>query len=151
MTHLAAITYIESLKKLAEAYTHELNDVLARKGDHSEDRNAIMKVSYHVRTISKLFKIDSNLFSSEFMAWLTKRAADGDPFSQDRLAFMTYHGVDVWQDYGRAFKLYTLAAEQGVPHAQYNLGVMYQHGVGVSQSDKESQKWYKLGTFRAKL
>ena len=53
-------------------------------------------------------------------------------------------GNGVKEDPKRAYKLYTLAANQGHHHAQFNLGRMYESGRGVIQSDALSFKFYKL-------
>ena len=53
--------------------------------------------------------------------------------SQLALGWMYSHGKDVRQDYGEAFKWYSMAAEQGNAVAEYNLGYMYQNGNGIPQ------------------
>jgi len=48
-------------------------------------------------------------------------------------------GVD--KDDKRAFKWYTLAADQGHADAQYGLGVMHSNGQSVEQSLTKAREW----------
>lgn len=61
--------------------------------------------------------------------------------SQLALGWMYSHGKDVRQDYGEAFKWYSMAAEQGNAVAEYNLGYMYQNGNGIPQDIAKAAKW----------
>jgi TPR repeat protein len=53
-------------------------------------------------------------------------------------------GTGVTQDYKKAVKWFTLAAEQGDASAQYNLGVMHSFGLGIIPDYKPAVKWFTL-------
>ena len=55
---------------------------------------------------------------------------------------MNYKGQIVDQDYQKAFKLYSLAAEQGDQKAQYNLGVLYRRAQGITQDHGKALAWF---------
>ena len=52
--------------------------------------------------------------------------------------------MGVPQDYKKAVKWFTLAAEQGDAVAQYNLGIMHSFGLGVVPNFGLAVKWYVL-------
>ncbi len=54
-----------------------------------------------------------------------------------------YFGQGVKQDYAKAVRPYTLAAEQGHAHAQCNLGAMYGNGQGVAKDEVKAVEWYR--------
>ena len=62
---------------------------------------------------------------------LEKLARQGELTAQIELANAYRKGIGVTQDYKRAVKWFTLAAEQGDAVAQYNLGIMHSFGLGV--------------------
>ena len=70
--------------------------------------------------------------------------------SQLALGWMYSHGKDVRQDYGEAFKWYSMAAEQGNAVAEYNLGYMYQNGNGIPQDIAKAAKWYEAAAEQGK-
>jgi len=51
-------------------------------------------------------------------------------------------------DYGEAYRLIKLLAQQGVPEAQYTLGLMYATGQGGVQDYAEAVKWYRRAAER---
>ena len=59
------------------------------------------------------------------VAVLTEAAAQGHMMAQVYLGEIYYYGWGVAQDYARAFKFSSMAAQQGDAGAQYNLGIMY--------------------------
>ena len=62
---------------------------------------------------------------------------EGDTNAQFYLALMYEKGAGVPQDPDKAFKWYTLAAEQGSPEAMFKLGVYYYDGSGGAAKDAE--------------
>ncbi len=57
---------------------------------------------------------------------------------------MYENGNCVPQDYTKAVKWYTLAAEQGIVGAQSNLGGMYYSGEGVVQDFVLAHMWHNI-------
>ena len=47
------------------------------------------------------------------------------------------------EDYAKAAKWYTLAAEQENIHAYYKLGIFYENGYGVPQDYTKAAEWYR--------
>ena len=84
---------------------------------------------------------------SEFET-LKKEAEAGEVLAQYNLAVSYDQGKGVDQDYKKAVKWYTSAADQGDLYAQSNLGVMYEEGHGVEQDYQEALKWYTMSAQR---
>ena len=61
----------------------------------------------------------------------------GDAGGQNGLGWLYHNGFVVQQDYGVAFELYTLSANQGFAMAQVNLGSMYAEGEGVTRTTRK--------------
>src|SRR5689334_15647862 len=59
------------------------------------------------------------------------------------LAELYFRGKKVQQNYKKAAKWFTKAAEQGNEWAQCGLGDLYRCGWGVQQNDEEAFKWYR--------
>ena len=74
---------------------------------------------------------------------IKKKAQDGDPESQNRLADMYHSGEGVEQDYKEAAKWYEKAAFQGHAEAQDSLAVMYSKGLGLEQNYEKAAEWYE--------
>ena len=75
---------------------------------------------------------------------LINDANKGYPSAQFKLGEMYSKGSGVPQDYNKAFKLQTGAAEQGNATAQRNLALMYYDGKGVIEDYVEAYKWALL-------
>ena len=58
-------------------------------------------------------------------------------------AMKYYDGDEVDQDYDKAFKLFSQAAELGYVDAQYYLGEMYSEGQGVEEDPERAFEWYQ--------
>ena len=56
----------------------------------------------------------------------------------------TADGARVEQDFAKALKWYTQAADQGHALAQFYLGMMYERGDGVLQNTSEAARLYQL-------
>ena len=81
--------------------------------------------------------------SSQNIATLKERVADGDANAQTNLADAYAFGKGVPQDYTQAAVWYRKAAEQGDAGAQYNLGVLYDGGLGLPQEHAQAAVWYR--------
>ncbi|MDR0845998.1 MAG: sel1 repeat family protein [Lactobacillales bacterium] len=69
-------------------------------------------------------------------------ALDGDAECQSDIGFAYLVGQLVSQDYDKALKWLSKAAEQGNPNAQSNLGYLYAEGVGVQSDTSIAIDWY---------
>ncbi len=78
---------------------------------------------------------------------LQKSAENGDEVAQMNLASIYFtglrdEGINIPQDYKKAFGLYENVAIQGVASAQAQVGYMYHHGKGIAKNEIEALKWY---------
>lgn len=71
---------------------------------------------------------------------LKKSAMLGNPFAQFELGKLYSSGVDVSRNYEKAFKWFTLAANQGNEQASYQLYYFYQHGMGIPKDPVMAEK-----------
>ena len=82
----------------------------------------------------------------EALKLLRESALRGNRFGQCNLAdlqgFHCNH-VLLSQNWGEAFRLYCLSANQGHPWAQYHLGECYEKGLGTRMDPPEAREWYK--------
>lgn len=74
---------------------------------------------------------------------LRVKAVLGSAEAQSDLGFLYGIGKGIPQDYTKAAKWFSKAAEQGDDRAQFNLGVMSANGQGVPQDYAEAVKWYR--------
>ena len=87
-----------------------------------------------------------------------------DSILQDRnraikYAYRNLNGVGIKLNYGRAYNIFKLFAENGDGEAYNALGMMYKHGLGVKQNDKKAlalfltaaEKGYAKGAYNAGL
>ena len=83
------------------------------------------------------------VFQNVSLAWAyyLDAAEQGHVLSQYRLAEMSYHGIAVPLNYGRAAEWYERAALAGHPQAQRMLGMMYASGIGVPRDPHRGQVW----------
>ncbi|PPR17581.1 MAG: hypothetical protein CFH37_01018, partial [Alphaproteobacteria bacterium MarineAlpha9_Bin7] len=81
------------------------------------------------------------VFQNVSLAWAhyLDAAEQGHVLSQYRLAEMSYHGIAVPLNYGRAAEWYERAALAGHRQAQRMLGRMYAGGIGVPRDPHRSQ------------
>lgn len=78
------------------------------------------------------------------LARVSPAAYAGDPVAQNRIGELYYHALaGEVRDFDRAFRWFTLAADQGNPDAQFNLGVLYQFGQGVPVDPAKAVFWYR--------
>lgn len=69
-------------------------------------------------------------------------AVTGNADAQNQLGDAYYDGIQIEQDYVKAFELYLLAAEQGHGRAQHNVAYAYANGIGTQKNTEEAIKWY---------
>lgn len=74
-------------------------------------------------------------------SWL---ASEGNPYAQNNLGSLYYHGNGVAQDYVKAVDWYMKAAKAGVSVAYNNLGHCYQKAHGVQRDYVTAQMWFML-------
>lgn len=60
-------------------------------------------------------------------------------------------GREVAQSYGKAFELYTRAAEQGDPVALYRLCLLYEHGTCVTKDLQKALDLYAKASERGNV
>ena len=75
---------------------------------------------------------------------LEKLAQAGNPEAQYHLGMMYNNGIGVNQDPGKAFALFSDAADSDEPLASYKVGCYYGGQFGVVQPDREKSLQYKL-------
>ena len=66
-----------------------------------------------------------------------------DPYSMLILGGLLLHGRLGEKDPGKAFDLFTKAAELGLPVAMNNIGLMFYEGNGVEQDYARAMEWFK--------
>jgi hypothetical protein len=76
-----------------------------------------------------------------YMAVVEKSYYDVNPETQFSRGTMYYKGEGVRQDYKKAVKWFTKAAEQGHTKSQFILALMYYDGEGVIEDYEEAYKW----------
>jgi TonB family protein len=74
-------------------------------------------------------------------SWL---AREGNPYAQNNLGSLYYHGNGVAQDHVKAVDWYMKAAKAGVSVAYNNLGHCYQKAHGVQRDYVKAQMWFML-------
>jgi TPR repeat protein len=68
-----------------------------------------------------------------FRKWLIQAAEEGSASAQAQLGDLYYTGLEIGEDYEKAFHMYSRAAQAGNPCGLYGLGIMYEHGRFVSR------------------
>lgn len=66
----------------------------------------------------------------------------------ERLKFLAkifFSGYGIYQDYERAFQMYSYLFEHGDESGVYYLGYMYEHGYGVEKDDQKALMYYRRG------
>jgi len=75
--------------------------------------------------------------------WLTRADAAGRASAQALLGWIYYQGIEVPQDYRKAYKFYAAAAISGDRFAQNNLGECYELGRGARADATRAFFWYR--------
>ena len=70
-------------------------------------------------------------------------ACSVDPQEANKLGLNYLNGDGVAQDYAKALKYFSQAAEQGVAEAQNKLGDMYEKGLGINKDYGQALSWYR--------
>ena len=87
-------------------------------------------------------KVSSFNMDEELLAKATELAEDGHPQACAYLGSQYYYGWEIEQDYAKAMKYLTVAAEAGDGMSQFLLGVMYGSGRGVEKDLDATYKWF---------
>jgi len=87
---------------------------------------------------------------AEAVKWFRIAAEQGYRSAQAELAFMSYYGEGMTQNYSQAILWFRKAALQGHDKAQYTLGEMYRDGKGCSNSIVNACVWWSLVQGRCK-
>ena len=77
------------------------------------------------------------------VAWLDKAVEQGNAEAALRLGEMALKGDRIPQDFSRAARLFTIAADAGIVQAQAELGVLYAEGKGVPQNQEKAISYLK--------
>ncbi|TAK77058.1 MAG: sel1 repeat family protein [Gammaproteobacteria bacterium] len=75
--------------------------------------------------------------------YLSKGAAEDDPFAENELGYMYAAGKGTPRDDEKALNYYQQAADHGLASAQYNLGLMYLHGRGTPPNKALAMQWFQ--------
>ena len=78
-----------------------------------------------------------------YREWLIQAAEEGSPSAQAQLGDLYYTGLEVKEDYERAFQMYSLAAQAGNPCGLYGLGIMYEHGRFVPRDPAKAFSFFE--------
>ena len=81
-------------------------------------------------------------YAEAVAAW-TNAAERGNARAQTHLGWMYSEGINVVQDYNKAFEWLESAAEQNYPLAQMHLGALYEKGEGVDQNACKAYIYYE--------
>ncbi len=81
---------------------------------------------------------------NQALGWYEKAAKNGQNSNASaRIGILYLDGQGVPQDYARAYKHLSEAANAGVPAAQYYLALMYEEGHGLKPNPAAALSWYK--------
>ena len=81
---------------------------------------------------------------NQALLWFEKAAQNGqNSDASARIGILYLEGQGIPQDYDKAYKHLSQAANAGVPAAQYFLALMYEEGNGVSANPTMALSWYK--------
>jgi serine/threonine protein kinase len=73
------------------------------------------------------------------MDWIQEQVKAGKHFG---------NWISQWQDFDKAFKLFSNAAKQKNLEAQYRLGLCFEHGLGTEQNHEKAVELYQLAIQR---
>ena len=78
-----------------------------------------------------------------YQDWLIKAAEEGTPSAQAELGDLYYTGLEVKEDFEKAFHWYSKAAEGGNPSGLYSLGIMHEHGRFVDRDPAKAFTYFE--------
>ncbi len=93
----------------------------------------IIIIFYSAKIIDNKIKFDD----------LIKKSIEGNAASQVNLGKAYEDGINVSQDYVKAFEWYEKAALQGNSDGQFNLGSLYFLGRGINQDYEKAVGWFE--------
>ncbi len=100
-------------------------------------------VSIAILFLCGLFWTVLPVYSAIDLDYLKTLADQGDVKSQVKLGELYRGGIEVKQDYKKAFSWYKKAAENGYAKGQRPLGVLYEMGQGTPVDLKKAAYWYQ--------
>ena len=102
--------------------------------------------SHCLAGIKEMHNVPHNVHPIETTYEILKiRADDGDAVAQFKLAIKFEEGINIDQNYEKAFKWYKLAAEAGIADACFKVAYYYDQGIGgVSIDYHQAIRWYTL-------
>jgi len=78
-----------------------------------------------------------------YREWLIQAAQEGSPSAQAQLGNLYYTGLEIREDYEKAFQMYSRAAQAGNPSGFYGLGIMYEHGRFVPRDPAKAFSFFE--------
>ena len=78
-----------------------------------------------------------------YQDWLIKATEEGNPSAQAELGDLYYTGLEMKEDYEKAFQWYSKAAEGENPSGLYSLGIMYEHGRFVDRDPAKAFAYFE--------
>lgn len=119
----------EAQKKALEKHLAKMNEEVAKTKGKTTEAKAKPQKDAPIASIGKLEDM----------------AKQGNTNAQLSLGNIYFEGrAGEKQNYRKAFKYYTMAAEGGNPEAMYNLGICYEGGFGILMRDTEKAvQWYR--------
>ena len=102
--------------------------------------------SHCLAGIKEMHNVPDNVHPIETTYEILKiRADDGDAVAQFKLAIKFEEGINIDQNYEKAFKWYKLAAKAGITDACFKVGYFYDQGIGgVTIDYNQAIRWYSL-------
>jgi len=82
---------------------------------------------------------------------LEKWTSTGNTIAPYDLAILYIEGLQVEQDYQKAFKWMKKSTDYGHFGAHYNLGLMYLEGLGVARDQKKAFQWMEKAAFKGSI
>jgi uncharacterized protein len=137
----AALGHSEALKELKKA--------APSRGRNGKGKNWKERIEEAWEQISAEFPKTPEPVDQEerdkliYQAWLIKAADEGNPSAQAELGDLYYTGLEMKEDYEKAFHWYSKAAEGGNPSALYSLGIMHEHGRFVDRDPAKAFTYFE--------
>ncbi len=141
LARAAALGHGEALK--------ELKKLAPAKGRNGSRKNWKASIEEAWEKISGEFPKTPEAAEQEerdkliYHEWLLKAAEEGDPAAQAELGDFYYNGLEVKEDYEKAFHWYSRAAESGNASGLYSLGLMHEHGRFVDRDPARAFGYFK--------
>jgi uncharacterized protein len=141
LARAAALGHSEALKELKKA--------APSKGRNGRGKNWKERIEEAWEQISAEFPKTPEPADQEerdkliYQDWLIKAAEEGNPAAQVELGDLCYSGLEMKEDYEKAFQWYSKAAEGGNPSGLYSLGIMHEHGRFVERDPAKALAYFE--------